>query len=329
MSQNRLTNSTFSVFFDVLLKVLGKKGKIAALQSKVLQKIRSWIIAKFRDPGILTQINGIEMAMPISHDVPLYLVTHKFYDTAIIRLTQHIRNQYGYLKMIDVGANIGDTILLSKIENDSQDSFVAVEMSDKYYPYLQYNCRHFTNIQYVKAICVSHIENRQLTWVEYAGTAQLSEKKSNNISERDVKMTTVDQIVSEDTDNRPFNFLKVDTDGFDLDVLAGAHVTIKSHKPVILFECDDFGITDFNQKCLDFFHFLSTSGYSHLLFYDNYGILLTTLSCNDAMNILSLLQYRERAAFRYFDIICMYHTDYQQFMQQEVLFFNKKNLHQA
>ena len=325
MNDSKMINPTLSKFYKFFLKNITNKGKLAAFQLKRLHNLRNAFISVYKDPGVLIPINGLEMAMPLSHNMPIYKVSHPYYDTTISRLTVYIRTQKGYLKMIDVGANIGDTILLSKVKNDAADYYVAVEPSDKFYPYLQYNCQSFQNIHFVKAICVAQLKDRQLTLIEHDGTAKLMENnadKSSGITEGgQMVMTTVDKIVSEDADKRPYNFLKVDTDGFDLEVLEGAKEMIELQKPIILFECDDFGIENFNQKCMDFIQFLNQVGYTHILFYDNYGLLLTSLKCDDVVNIKSLLVYRTRAAFRYYDLVCLQDADYQRFMKEETTFF--------
>lgn len=325
MNDSKMINHKLSKFYKFFLENINKKGKLAAFQLKRLHNLRNAFISFYNDPGVLIPINGLEMAMPLSHNMPIYKVSHPYYDTTISRLTSYIRSQKRYLKMIDVGANIGDTILLSKVEDDAADYYVAVEPSEKFYPYLQYNCQSFQNIRFVKAICVAQLKDRQLTLIEHDGTAKLQENiadKSSEITEGgQMIMTTVDKIVSEDIDKRPYNFLKVDTDGFDLEVLDGAKNMIALQKPIILFECDDFGIENFNQKCMDFIQFLNQVGYTHVLFYDNYGLLLTSLKCDDVVNIESLLVYRTRAAFRYYDLVCLEDADYQRFMKEETTFF--------
>ena len=325
MNDNKMISPTLSKFYKFFLKNITNKGKLATFQLKRLHNLRNLFISIYKDPGVLIPINGLEMAMPLSHNMPIYKVSHPYYDTTISRLTVYIRSQKGYLKMIDVGANIGDTILLSKVKNDAADYYIAVEPSDKFYPYLQYNCQSFQNIRFVKAICVSQLKDRQLTLIEHDGTAKLMENGADSTNDKNegeqMVMTTVDKIVSEDTDKRPYNFLKVDTDGFDLEVLEGAKGMIALQKPIILFECDDFGIENFNQKCMDFIQFLNQVGYSHILFYDNYGLLLTSLKCDDAINIRNLLVYRTRATFRYYDLVCLEDVDYQRFMKKEITFF--------
>jgi len=52
------------------------------------------------------------------------------------------------------------------------------------------------------------------------------------------------------------NLIKIDTDGYDLEIIKGAINTITNMKPAILFECDDFGDERFIDNLIEVFDIL-------------------------------------------------------------------------
>jgi hypothetical protein len=53
-----------------------------------------------------------------------------------------------------------------------------------------------------------------------------------------VEVLTLDELLEKHVLSAPVNFIKIDTDGYDLDVIHGAWKTIERDGPVILVECD-------------------------------------------------------------------------------------------
>src|SRR5688572_30575126 len=90
----------------------------------LLELIRRCLM-KLGDPAYKVVIKGKELLLPSSHKLPFYIAEYPFYDTLPGRLSTYLRDKDGYLSMIDVGANVGDTIL-SCYERDD-DCFLAIE----------------------------------------------------------------------------------------------------------------------------------------------------------------------------------------------------------
>lgn len=73
--------------------------------------------------------------------------------------------------------------------------------------------------------------------------------------ESDVKMATLDSILVDETAR--ISVIKIDAEGYELFILQGAVVTLKTHRPSILIELLD------SEKKMEADNFLGGFGYSH------------------------------------------------------------------
>jgi FkbM family methyltransferase len=59
------------------------------------------------------------------------------------------------------------------------------------------------------------------------------------------------------------DFIKIDTEGMDLNVLLGAEETLKKYKPIVLAECNMTRLKDFGQTKEDMLTYMSGLGYRY------------------------------------------------------------------
>jgi len=81
---------------------------------KVLLKIRK-IMLRFYNPLISVSHNGFRLKMPFSHTIFYYQEKFPNYDANLHTIASYIKEKNGVLNMIDVGANIGDTVIFTNI----------------------------------------------------------------------------------------------------------------------------------------------------------------------------------------------------------------------
>ena len=79
--------------------------------------------------------------------------------------------------------------------------------------------------------------------------------------ESDVKMATLDSLLIDETAR--ISTIKIDAEGYELFILQGANITIKTHRPSILIELLD------TKKKIEADNFLESFGYSHGLPIEN------------------------------------------------------------
>lgn len=275
---------------------------------------RALLIMLFRDPACVMSVHGRQLFMPLSHALPLYLATHPHYDSLLTRLSGYLAEKDQELICIDVGANIGDTIA-AMFRADAR--FLAIEPSHNYHMYLCNNWGKLANVTTLDAVCSSVSATTRLHLVEKSGTASLEfSDRSDTVSAR-----TLDDIVDAYPVYAHPRVIKIDTDGHDFQVIAGARKVIEQVRPIVLFECDAFGNTKYIEDCLATLAFFESVGYRSFLLYDNLGHLMGRHSLTDLNYFKDLLLYQLTSNFRYFDILMMEEVDIGGFQARERLHF--------
>jgi len=95
-----------------LLVNCNKQTIFGRIIRNLLQRLRM-IMITYNDPKCIMDVHGKLLAMPLSHSLPLFVAENPYYDSIIERISSYIRATYGTLNYIDIGANIGDTILFT------------------------------------------------------------------------------------------------------------------------------------------------------------------------------------------------------------------------
>ena len=145
----------------------------------------------------------------------------------------------------DIGANIGFyTCLLASLVEDS-GAVVAFEPAARTCGYLKENVslNQFTNVTVVNKGLGDKQEQRLLHYSEAGlaeGTASLKYADGRAVSER-VALDTIDNLIPELPTP---DFIKIDVEGYQLEVLRGAEHCLKTHAPLLMAELRDVGETN-------------------------------------------------------------------------------------
>ena len=145
----------------------------------------------------------------------------------------------------DIGANIGFyTCLLAALVEDN-GAVVAFEPASRTCGYLHENVslNKFTNVTVVNMGLGDRQEQRPLHYSEAGlaeGTASLKYAEGRAASER-VTLDTIDNLIRELPTP---DFIKIDVEGYQLEVLRGGELLLKTHAPLLIAELKDVGETN-------------------------------------------------------------------------------------
>ncbi len=141
--------------------------------------------------------------------------------------------------LIDVGANIGlITLLMGQFVNDSRN-ILSIEPNQIAYKYLKHNCvsNHMNPI--IKNCGVSDIQGnlQYCNMISSTAISHLVTKDHiiNNSVSYDVKVEQLDTLVDE-AGLKQGDFIKIDTEGHEWQVLKGSINTLKKFNPWIFLE---------------------------------------------------------------------------------------------
>ena len=270
-----------------------------------LKKIKSiFKITKNKSEALKqARIGHYELIAPSEHPIEYHLRDNKYYCLNLSRIAKYIEQKYQLYTIIDIGANIGDTIALFRTANVNQQIF-AVEGEPFYFDLLKRNVSQFTNVKIFEAFLGEKTQMEELSIEAIKGTAKLNTAKSKL-----TQIIKLDDFISEHRiDN--VKLLKIDTDGFDLKILRGGLEFIKISKPILFFEYDASYLEEHGENGVSIFENLHDLGYQKVLYYDNYGKFLISISIDDTVSINQLYAYirNGEGAFEYYDL-CIFHKD--------------------
>lgn len=263
--------------------------------------LRRLLIRFFNDPASTMLIHGVELRMPLSHSLPEYLRDLPLYDSAIGRVADYIRGRHGHLCAIDVGANVGDTIAAMSLREN--DKCLALEPNAKFFACLKENWGSARQITCMNVFCSDRARISGIVMEECRGTAGVV---SQGKGERGMGSVRLDDLLEGVPDFLHANFLKVDTDGHDAEVLGGSGSLLSRERPTVMFEWDvpkEGG--DALQRIRELLRFLKECGYATSVVYDNAGYLVGTVPLEAEATWTDMCMYQSARPYYYYDVVVM------------------------
>ncbi len=227
--------------------------------------------------------------------------THDFYEA------DTLKKWSGLIKdpqvIFDIGANLGNHTLYwaTKLKPKIIYSFEPLKANLEC---LQSNCED--NQLQERVVIVPKAVGRQNGFVQIKnydesnlGSTSFEMPQSDNTSE--TPLITVDDFVEENQLDQ-LDFVKIDTEGFECEVLAGMHQSIQRFHPAIWVEVSADTVRKVNQLLEQMGYFLADAIKSNLLFldkkrYSNVG------SYDFKQALYGMLYYLDRANFHYSNYI--------------------------
>lgn len=207
-----------------------------------------------------------KIVVPKRHPLRAILFKHKNYDRFLPLLTRVLGDDD---IIVDVGANIGDTLIRICSEN-SKPKIICFEPIQRYYDYLSKNIKLNPQID-EKRISLHKIalsdKKEMISMQVISGTASRIDSGNDKI-----EAVTLDDMLS----TSKISIIKIDTDGFDWKVLKGANEIILSQNPILFFEVQIANRTVLDQYFIEIRKMLE-AGYRIFVF-DNYGNFIFTVS---------------------------------------------------
>lgn len=233
--------------------------------------------------------------------------TYKIYpdfNSHLSRLSIHVYRKYPEMTIVDVGANVGDTIAV--LRSVINAPIIAIEGDDISYEYLEENIRQFENISTIKAFLS---EKSQELNIRFENVGWNTTIIPANDGEKKISFKTMDEIFSaEKFKDCNVKLIKIDVEGYDTNVLRGASSIIKKNHPILFFEYNPDIMKKIGENGLPTILSFRDYGYDRIAFFDYLGRLFIDTSLKNVREIASLHDY---AAYKnnllgYYDI-CIFH----------------------
>ena len=239
-------------------------------------------------------IDNKKIILPPGHLLSLYESVYPKYDRFLPTVIGKIKENE---VIIDIGANIGDT-LFRLLNVNSKPYYYCIEADNFFFEYLQKNKQSLDINIKNKIILIKTLVGDQLKGnlsETTTGTKSLIESDSGTKSKK------LDDIILEHK-IKNIKLIKVDVDGFDYNILFSAINEIKNSKPDIFFEYMPLDLLG-KKNYLRLIEKLNKIGYSNWTMLDNYGSVIF-----ENKSYIELINKTKSALIKkdVFDIYCRY-----------------------
>lgn len=267
------------------------------------------------------RIGNYMLLIPDNYSLADIMRSYPFYSINLSHLSIFLNSKTPSFKIIDVGANIGDSVAL--IRSKINCPILCFEGTDQFYELLQKNTKEIPEVYTEHVFLGENIGDYihgESVIVNNTATINSGSNK------RQLKISSIDAYLAINSLFADARLLKIDTDGFDLKIINGAWNFINKVKPVIFFEYDYDLFSKNQDNGFALFQKFNVNGYEKAIVYDNYGRLLIQIETSDTKTIQFLTNYikhKEHSVISYYDIIIYHNTDnalMDEFIKNEIAF---------
>lgn len=240
----------------------------------------------FRRPKY--RIGKFEIQLTRDHSLPEYQHRFPTYDRFLPKLCRDLPS--GSV-VVDVGANVGDTIAAIASENHDL-RFIAVEPDPEFCALLAQNVERMRkvvpqlDVEIVRAFIGDNLKVVSSEGGRGTRRAIVSDDDTSEPSSIRLDDVLGDKKIGSTT------LVKVDTDGFDWSVLNSGIKLIQKIRPLLFFECDTSNDISHINKYIYLIEMLSKLEYTKFYVFDNFGGLIGLFE--DVDDVLKLLKYVDR-----------------------------------
>ncbi len=290
-------------------------GRVRRKGFRLLRKL----MLRLGNPTVRIQYFGRSLEVPFSNDLALHTADFETYNSNLRRLCQFVRAEQGALHYVDVGANVGDGAIL--VGPTGGDAVLLIEGYPPFTTLLKRNVAGMPGVRLAETYLSDETAGVQV--------AEIASNATNRLvtgSGRTIRFETLDSVLENQPAVRPVSVLKVDVDGFDGRVLAGARATLADDRPVVLFEFHPSLWHKAGQDFESVLPGLREAGYGPLLVYDNQGVLLLSTQLSETDLLRTLIRYARVRSFFYFDLMVFPVSradSAARFLQSEEAYFNR------
>jgi len=293
-------------------------GRVAAAAVRAVRKLQ----VQLHDPPVVYHIGRIALQLRLSHQLPYYRRRFPQYSSNIGRIGAAIQQKYPDMSLIDIGANVGDTVAI--VRELAHFPILCIEGSQTYLPSLHLNVGDLADVE-IEAAYVGGESGTVAASVRTGdGTGYLAIGDSDIAT---VQLRSLDEVVKRHPRFASSKLVKSDTDGMDCQILAGAASYLATVRPVLFFEYDPDLTARAGASAVQVFDVLRAAGYRHALVYENIGDLILLLDLEDNRLVADLDGFfTGHDGLRYADICAFHASDSdlaQSLREQELDFFQK------
>ncbi len=240
------------------------KTKYKILIAKILSKLLSFFISKNQ----IVERNKIKWNLNLDEGIDLSVYLFGSSERKISNLKKLLTEKDKSLTFIDIGANIGSVSLtLAKIFENSK--IFAIEPTNYAYEKLLANLslnKELENRVILRQLFLTNTKKPKEVWSSWNLNKSNNKHQKHLGTLKEIKENSylrLDQfLINENLNN--VDFIKLDVDGYELDVLKSGEDFLKKNKPIIFIEIAPYLYPEFGYSCEELINFIQKLNYSFL-----------------------------------------------------------------
>lgn len=258
-------------------------------------------IRKLLKLNINYHIDNFNILLTPDHSLPIYQKYFKNYDKFLPKLVRNLKKKSSF---IDIGCNCGDTFFSVYNQNRTL-KYYCIDAEKQFINLFKKNIANNKSKININNLIVSECligKNLQGQLIGDKGSKRLLVSKNS----QSIKSQTLDSYASLNK-IKNISLIKIDTDGYDYNIIYSSLDIIKRFKPIFFYECF---ISDEKSKkeYLNLLEFFRKKNYKYFTFFDNYGNLISKdFGYSNAKDLLRYLvqntKQHDFASIVYYDIL--------------------------
>jgi FkbM family methyltransferase len=270
------------------------------LRYRLLRGIRRLRLL-FSDPLVSFSLGPCRLKLPLSHELPFYRRSYPAYSINLGRISRHISRKYSDLTVIDVGANVGDSVAI--LRNYGSFPILCVEGEPRFFQLLAQNTSNLRDLE-LEQTFVGANGDHIVSIHSQAGNAEVRLGSAPGTA----KLCTLSEVIARHPRFSSARLLKLDAEGFDCRIIASENELLRRTKPVLFFEYYPTCCELTGQVAFPVFAQLAALGYSNLLIYENQGRYSKALEFDQINALADLHQFLVKVG-GYCDIVAFHAED--------------------
>jgi FkbM family methyltransferase len=251
----------------------------------MLRRVLNKLKKREADPDFIYTIKGdiasIDVTLPYGHKLQEYQLKYKNYDKKLLKIAKAVYDSKKGVG-VDIGANVGDTA--AGIRASTKMPLICIEGDEEFFQYLERNTKNLEGITRVRSFVSGEhtVKNAQL--VKKEGSGRIVEQTDGSSK---VSFSPLTEILSSiNIKPEEISLIKIDTDGFDFDIILGSLNLISTYKPALFYE-HEVNAPGAHEKSIEVNKALSAAGYKFIV-YDNYGNFVSSITSDGEQRIEEL-----------------------------------------
>jgi FkbM family methyltransferase len=280
---------------DTPLAGLGNRARY-----RLLRGIRHLRLS-LSDPPVNFSLGPHRLRVPLSHELPFYKRRLPDYALNLGEISLHARRKYPSMTMIDIGANVGDSVAV--VRNFSDHPVFCLEGEPRFFKLLQENTVHLPAVE-IEQTFIGAAGDHVSSVSASRGNAQV---RLGSAPSR-ANICTLSEVLSRHPRFASAKLLKIDAEGFDCRIIGAEAEFLRRARPILFFEYDPKSCELVGQEAFPVFAQLSSLGYSTVVIYQNVGKYLMSLNL-DQFDALEDLHHFIYDLGGYCDVVAFHQED--------------------